>query len=457
MYSNPILKALKTRSLGPAFMSDDVITVSSHESAQASLQSSNKPGEKEVGGRSSNKARWCNPSDTSSRQTTTDPSNNRKERSLKSVEEWLWDARSGESTLANEICDELILKTKMKENDNSKPLFDLSKKEFAMTATFATKSQAPSQQSSSLWEDKKCSEGGDDSKCSPFDGKLMDAAENNRREGRRDIPIHRGLGALGSTLDEVSPAFKSFIDRFKAGSTLSMVEESELMRDPMRSFPDQYSASCPMEYLYPNLDNITCDISAQSSESFWNKTYSWYQNEDEDVRRKRELEDEGCIKNYEDSVKIFRTRQAHENFEIPSSIFEQPPLFDEAFLAPGTRDNSTLIEKTQEIEEEDVLIINNPDEEETDSNDDKSSGYVGSEERSRSASGSRASSSIKDETQQITYISTKLYRQALGRKRRYTSTPHCSPNTSYESLLSTLMPPPPPPGPNISIIEEPIY
>ncbi|CAB4066453.1 unnamed protein product [Lepeophtheirus salmonis] len=311
-----LMRLLKTRSLGPAFMSDDVITVSSHESAQASLQSSNKPGEKEVGGRSSNKARWCNPSDTSSRQTTTDPSNNRKERSLKSVEEWLWDARSGESTLANEICDELILKTKMKENDNSKPLFDLSKKEFAMTATFATKSQAPSQQSSSLWEDKKCSEGGDDSKCSPFDGKLMDAAENNRREGRRDIPIHRGLGALGSTLDEY-----------------------------------------------------------------------------------------------------------------------------------GGR----------EIEEEDVLIINNPDEEETDSNDDKSSGYVGSEERSRSASGSRASSSIKDETQQITYISTKLYRQALGRKRRYTSTPHCSPNTSYESLLSTLMPPPPPPGPNISIIEEPIY
>ncbi|QQP52266.1 Uncharacterized protein FKW44_004368 [Caligus rogercresseyi] len=204
----------------------------------------------------------------------------------------------------------------------------------------------------------------------------------------------------------MSPMFKSF--EFSSSSSSSHSEMSSPSPDE-----SSYDASC--------LGNITCDISATSSEVFWGQTYTWYRSENKAHRRRRELEDEGSVIHYMDSL-----RELHPDF-----IFDQPSLINDVF---------------QDRSEEGGLILSFEDE----TDDERSSGYIGSEERSQS----RPSSSTALNEADITFISTKLYRQALGKRRRHftassssssystnTSTPQrvSSPNASYESLLTNLL------------------
>jgi hypothetical protein len=375
-----------------------------------------------------------------------EPAYVKKERIRNSVEEWLWELRAPHpsETKKDLSMDSLLFA----DTSVNKTLvnFDLSKKELLDLKCVSTE-RRPSTPFPDPWAETPIA---------TTDPLVISCSKEDETIVNASPPETSTKGEEGG---EISPAFQNFLNQYKTGAstikTTPPIAKSEAIKidspPPISPKCDFVSSSCPisstatnLDYLYPKIQDIKCEISAKSSRSFWLEKLANYHKmigekvEEEAEKKKFESDLIGTENNPGEDSALLMNGAVNIPDDLDEEIFEGDRAFDRAFLS----------------------VIVDEDESEGKSSEE-SSGYVGSSSNEDTAKPSTIVSSNRKpsvrrkksivnnlnlkEDMEMLMMATKLYRQSsAGRRRRCTSTPLSSPEKpdflKTPKLLSEILP-----------------
>ena len=407
MLSNPTVESLKVEcDAGDA--GDAASVSSSHGSATGTLASTVVDKRSAVGGGTgSNKPSWVS-EDEPAALYFGEPPYVKKERVRNDVENWLWELRTpalppgGDYPPDEEPSDDVFNKSPDAETTQTF-VFDLSRKDSVEYKPVT--GDRPSTPFPNIWESAA-------------------AAKEAEKE------------------KEITPSFKNFLDDYKSAEGIGV----KIPNAPRKKC-DFVSASCPpLDHLFPNLENIKCDISARSSRTFWLETLANY----------HKIHGDKALEDFE-RKKFENDLLGTDGNRIDVSDIE--PLLSELNGHDVTLDEDKNRAYNGEHERAfDRQFLSAVDEEDGDKSSEESSGYVGSNDdetkavqqkqpliKRKSIQRRRSVNTLTmKEEMDMMIMATKMYRQtSRGRRRRCTSTPLASPEKPLlktHQLLSSLLP-----------------